>query len=177
MLQMQATTQGQTQGYLRQDADSCFVLQQTSYDVVSNTMLPGTYQPLNGSHTLALCVLRSTKQVKQVTDVPVIYGFFGNIGGALSLVVVLYGCFYTVRTYTPDIETEFEPKGLPTARRVGTWVASKSSAAWRRISPRSNAYQFWPLRLSSRSSIEQPKFEEACHFEMKARHSFDMPGI
>ena len=158
---------------------SCFLfLQQISYDVVSNTLLP--YQPSNGSHTLALCMLRSTKQVKQITDVPVVYGFFGNVGGALSLVVVLYGCFYTVKTYTPDVETEFQPKGLSTARRLGNWVASKSFAAWRQISPDSNAYGFWPLKVSSRNSIdgiEQPRFEEACQAVAKARHSFNVAEV
>ena len=62
-------------------------------------------------HTLAIDIVRSTKQVLQITDVSVVYGLFGNLGGALSLVVMMYGCLYAIESYCPHVVTHFELKG------------------------------------------------------------------
>ena len=117
--------------------------------------------------------------VLQIADVPVVYGFFGNIGGALSLVVVLYGCFYAIKSYEP-VETEFELQGASTVRTACSWIATKCKAGWRILPTRSRAQSFWPLRLQSQQSIsvpEDPKFEMSYPDRPGRLQSFDVSRV
>lgn len=106
------------------------------------------------THTLAICMLRGTKQVLLVTDVSVIYGLFGNIGGALSLVVMLYGCLYTIKAYSPEVSTEFQIKGVDTLQYILSLFARLRRCSWH-CKDRA-AQTFKPLTLQGPGSTSTP---------------------
>lgn len=71
-------------------------------------------------------------QVLLVTDVSVVYGLFGNIGGALSLVVLLYGCLFSIKAYYPEIVTEFQVKGADTLLSIVCFFPRLCCLLWPR---------------------------------------------
>lgn len=88
------------------------------------------------SHTLKIGLVRSTKQTLSIADVASIYGFFGNIGGAYSLLVLCFGLLYSISS--PKIETEFRIPGLA----LLLWICDHLCVC-RGTFPK---LQFWPFK-------------------------------
>ena len=70
----------------------------------------GEYSDRIWSHTLVISMVRSTKITLHITDIAVLYSFFGNVGGAYTLLTLVYGLLYSVKT--PEVETEFALPGI-----------------------------------------------------------------
>ena len=92
------------------------------------------------SHTLVIDMVRSTRQTLCITDVSVVYNFFGNIGGAYSLLALCFGLLYAVRS--PEVETEFRLPG----QRLLLWLFSYCCAC--------GQFRWWPFRSHRTNKFE-----------------------
>lgn len=115
---------------MRDQWQLCFV-QQTRYEVQSSSFAPlqgalnqsgymettTNWPDSDWTHTLKIGLVRSTNQTLSITDVSVVYGFFGNIGGAYALLKLCFGLFFAVTT--PAVTTKFRMSGVS----VMPWVS------------------------------------------------------
>lgn len=82
----------------------------------------GKYSDRIWSHTLVISMVRSTKITLHITDISVLYSFFGNVGGAYTLLTLVYGLLYSVKT--PEVETEFALPGILAIKWLFTFATS-----------------------------------------------------
>ena len=71
------------------------------------------------THKLVISMVKSTKLTLHIAAVPAIYNLFGNLGGAYTLLTLIYALLYTVKS--PDIETHFSPPGVSAMK----WLFAK----------------------------------------------------
>ena len=66
------------------------------------------------THTLVISMIKTTTLTMHTDDVAVMYSFFGNIGGAYTLLTLFYGVFFAVKS--PNVHTQFSLPGVETAK-------------------------------------------------------------
>lgn len=93
------------------------------------------------SHSLVISMVRSTKLALHIVDVSAVYSFFGNIGGAYTLLTLCYGLLCSVKS--PEIETEFAFPGVWAVK----WLLGGG------LNKVCKQCQVWPFRLSKSQNL------------------------
>lgn len=77
------------------------------------------------SHSITIGILRGSTETLYRTYVPALIGFWGNVGGAYTFMVLLYALFFVLKS--PLVETEFSIPGANFARFLydTTWGGLK----------------------------------------------------
>ena len=75
-------------------------------------------------HQITVGILRGSTETLNRTFVPALIGFWGNVGGAYTVMVLLYAMFFVLKS--PLVETEFSIPGASAAR----FLCRQVDTAW-----------------------------------------------
>ena len=141
-------------------------VQSTSYEVTSSAFVPvppkqignmtftsnvdEDVDSINWTHSLVINMVRSTNETLFVQDVSSMYGFFGNGGGAYSLMALCFALLYAVRS--PEVETEFQIPGFALLLKLLELCRLVMSYLPGWLCRRRNVKKFAQFQLASRGS-------------------------